>query len=383
MSKHGKQTDRSPLTTLRWILTALLAVLLVVGVAVMIRQVTKEVPPSETEAGTGTVATEASVPAATETAAEPETVAPTQETAATAPVTAVTLPPTAPPTQPASPTQPPASSLSGEVTASLNSSITASNVLLYDVTHDRVLFARGAEEQIHPASLTKLMTAAVAVKYATGEDYTVGREVYLKDPQASSAYLSVGTVLTLEQMLQAMLLPSGADAAYCLAVTTIKRMYPEENLSDFKAAERFCDLMNEELKAIGADATFFVNPDGMDHTYHLSTASDMQKVFSFALSFPQVREAVGMATSTFTPEKGKQVTYVNTNRLLNRNTPYYYQYCTGGKTGSTGRAGYCLGSVAEKDGVTLMALVFGCKEENLRFTESAALFNAGFAAVQS
>ena len=75
------------------------------------------------------------------------------------------------------------------------------------------------------------------------------------------------------------------------------------------------------------------------------------------------------------------LTYTNTNRLLNAATPYYYSYCTGGKTGFTDEAGYCLVSTAEKNGVQLMALVYGCAEENARFTESAALFEAGFAAV--
>lgn len=303
---------------------------------------------------------------------------PVSEDPGTPTLPAVTAAPTAGPTEPLT-TAPP--SIAPEAASALDSSLTARSILLYDATNDRVLYARAAEEILHPASLTKLMTAAVAVKYATGESYTVGREVYLKDSQASSAYLKIGDVLTLEQMLQAMLLPSGADAAYCLAVTTVRRLYPQEELSNFEAAMRFVDLMNETAREIGAENTFFENPDGIDHTNHLSTAEDMRKVFAYALSFPQIRETVGTANVTFTPEKGGQMSFVNTNRLLNRSTPWYYPACIGGKTGSTGQAGYCLAAAAEKNGVTLMALVFGCREENTRFSEAAALFNAGFTAM--
>lgn len=269
--------------------------------------------------------------------------------------------------------------LSEETVTQLDTTLTARNILLYDATHDRVLYAKGASEVCYPASLTKLMTAAVAAKYATEEPFTIGREVYLKDPQASSANLKLGMTLTLPQLLEALLLPSGGDAAYTLAVTTILRMYPEEELSNFEAAMRFCDLMNEELAAMGATNTFFVNPDGIYHTNHVTTAADMLRVMQFALSFEDVRTAMSLPSVSFTTEDGKQLTYINTNRLLNRNTAYYYPYATGGKTGYTDEAGYCLGSVAEKDGVTLIALVFGCAEEAARFTESAALFDAGFA----
>ena len=269
--------------------------------------------------------------------------------------------------------------LSNETVASLSTSLTARNALLYDATNDRVLYAKATGEPCYPASLTKMMTAAVAAKYATEEPFTVGREVYLKDPQASSAYLKIGMELTLPQMLQALLLPSGGDAAYCLGVTTILRLYPEEELSNFEAAMRFCDLMNEELAAIGAKNSFFVNPDGMYHTNHVTTPEDMLKILQFALSFEDVRVAMSSPSVTFTTVDGKDLTYINTNRLLNQNTAYYYPYCTAGKTGYTDEAGYCLASTAEKDGVELIAIVFGCAEENARFTESVTLFNSGFA----
>lgn len=269
--------------------------------------------------------------------------------------------------------------LSADAVAQLDALLTGRNILLYDETHGKVLYAREESAACYPASLTKLMTAAVAAKYATGDPYEIGSEVYLCDPQASSAYLKLGTKLTLPQALNALLLPSGADAAYALAVTTARRLYPSEELSNFEAAQRFCDLMNQTAAEIGCTDTRFINPDGIYHTNHTTTAADLLKILQFARSFPAVREAMGLPSVSFDTEDGKTYSYTNTNRLLNTRTPYYYSYCTGGKTGYTDEAGYCLAATAEKDGVTLLVLVLGCAEENARFTEAAALFNAGFA----
>ncbi len=288
-------------------------------------------------------------------------------------------PATPTPTQPAAPAAP---ALSAETLAQLEGSLTARNILLYDETHDTVLFSRAADEPCYPASLTKLLTAAVAVRYAGEEPFTVDKAVYLRDPQASSAYLKIGMKLTLPQMLDALLLPSGADAAYQLAVTTARRLHPEEELSNFDAAMQFCDLMNETAAEIGAENTFFVNPDGIYHTNHVTTATDMLAIMRYAQSVPAVKEAMSLPSVNFTTEDGQQLGYVNTNRLMNVNSPYYYSYCTGGKTGSTDESGYCLGAVAEKGGVRLYALVFGCTEENARFAEATALFEAGFSAMK-
>lgn len=294
-----------------------------------------------------------------------------ESTTTSAPTTTM---PTTPPTYP---------DLSGEAVAGLDTSVTGNYVLLYDATHDKVLYTRGAAEICNPASITKIMTAIVAAKYATDEPFTVGDEVYLCDPQASSAYLRLGMKLSLPQMLDALLLPSGSDAAYCLAVNTVRRLYPDEELSNFEAATRFCDLMNQTAAELGTTDTRFINPDGMYHTHHKTTAEDLLKILQAAWEMDVVREALSLPRVSFTTEDGKDLSFTNTNRLLNQNTSYYYPHALGGKTGFTDEAGYCLASVAEKDGVTLFSLVLGCAEENARFTDSIALFNAGFALAAS
>ncbi len=272
-------------------------------------------------------------------------------------------------------------SLSNEAAAQLSATLTAKHVLLYDATNDRVLYEKDAGVTCAPASLTKIMTAAVAAKYnQSSQNYLVGNEVYLKEAGASSAYLKLGMELTLPQMVQALLLPSGGDAAYCLAVHTARMVYPEEEMSNFEAATRFCELMNEELKNIGAQSSCFMNPDGMHHTFHVTTAADMLKILDFAWQYDAVREALCTPQASFTTVDGQKLSYTNTNRLLNPHFPaYYYANALGGKTGFTDEAGYCLASVAEKNGVRLLAVVLGCADENLRFTESTALYEAGFA----
>ena len=122
-----------------------------------------------------------------------------------------------------------------------------------------------------------------------------------------------------------------------------------------------------------------MNPDGMHHTFHVTTANDMLKILQFAWQFDVVRDALCTPRTAFTTVDGQALSYTNTNRLLNANYPsLYYANAIGGKTGFTDQAGYCLASVAQKDDVQLFAIVLGCADQDLRFTESTALYEAGF-----
>lgn len=256
--------------------------------------------------------------------------------------------------------------------AELDAQMQCRGVLLYDATHDTVLYRlRASSSDIYyPASLTKLLTAAVACR-CLPEDavLTVGSEIALTEWDASMAYLSQGSTLTLPEVLDALLLRSGADAAYCIAVN-VARSLSADPLTDTEAVEAFVQLMNDTAKELGATHSYFVTPDGYHDLYHCTTAEDLLKIALYADSFPLIHRCVGQAESDG---------YTNTNELLLPDSEHYYPYATGLKTGFTDEAGCCLAASAEKDGVRLYAILLGGAESAGRFEDARLLFDRGFA----
>jgi len=120
------------------------------------------------------------------------------------------------------------------------------SILLYDATHDRVLYEQNADQMAYPASTTKLLAALVACRYGDeAATYTVGTEQSLVEWDASCAYLEEGRAYPLAGLLDALLLPSGADAAYCLAANVARYHENNPNLSDDAAVEKFVQYMND------------------------------------------------------------------------------------------------------------------------------------------
>jgi D-alanyl-D-alanine carboxypeptidase (penicillin-binding protein 5/6) len=252
-------------------------------------------------------------------------------------------------------------------------------VILSDVTNNRVLYAKNADAKCYPASLTKLMTAIVALEYAPADTiFTVGNEIYMIDPQSSRAYLTVGTRLTMVNMLQAMLLPSGNDAAYSIAVQVGRRIAGNDQLDRNEALIVFCNKMNEKAAALGCTGTHFANPDGIDHPNHYTTAADMLKIATCALQNETIAAVVSTPSVTTTLLSGQTVNWKNSNRLIQENGAYSYAGATGLKTGSTDAAGYCLAASAQRDGKTCIAIVMGAKVERNRWEDAGGLLDISF-----
>ncbi len=252
-------------------------------------------------------------------------------------------------------------------------------VILYDATDGEVLYQKQADKKCYPASLTKLMTAILAVETMPAEaEFTVGNEVYMISPGSSTAYLAVGTRLTLSQLLQAMLLPSGNDAAYVVAVQVGRQMAGDKNLDRADALKVFLKAMNAKAKELGCTGTQFTNPDGYHANDHYTTAADMLKIAVCALEHPLIAETVGMATSNTKLLTGQRVNWKNSNRLLHTDNAYYYEGATGLKTGTTDEAGYCLAACATRDGHTSVVIVMGADSENGRWEDSRGLLDISF-----
>ncbi len=269
--------------------------------------------------------------------------------------TTTTTEPTTPPTLPAS---------------EIDGLLYSRQALVYDATHGVVLYEKGADAVCYPASLTKMLTAAVALEYVSPDAVLpVGDEIDMKMWDASSAYIQKGSELTVTELLEALLLPSGADAAYCLAVNTARIAAENPDLSDEEAVELFCQYMNETAARIGATHTHFVNPDGYNDNEHYSTPRDLLKIAQHAQSFPVLRQIMGRASADG---------YRNSNALLRVDGDYYYPAATGLKTGSTDEAGYCLAASAEKDGVELIGIFLDSGLSEGRYIDTITLFDQSF-----
>ncbi len=256
---------------------------------------------------------------------------------------------------------------------------TSSTYIALGDTTGRMLYSKQADKKAYPASLTKLLTAIVVAENTTADtEFTVGNEVYMIDPQSSRAYLTVGTRLTREQLLQAMLLPSGNDAAYVAAVQTGRLLAANDQLSNQAALDTFMKKMNETATRLGCTGTHFANPDGIHEANHYTTAADMLKIAIAALQQESVARVVAQASVNTKLLSGQTVTWANTNRLLKADTVYHYEAANGLKTGSTDQAGYCLAASATKDGRTSVAVVLGSKTESGRWEDARGLLELSF-----
>ncbi len=247
------------------------------------------------------------------------------------------------------------------------------SILLYDATHDCILYEQNADQMAYPASTTKLLTALVSCRYGDESAvYTIGSEQALVEWDASLAYLEAEKTYTLAGLLDGLLLPSGADAAYCLAANVARHHENNPNLSDEEAVERFVQYMNDVATELGCTGSHFVTPDGYHDPFHYTTARDMLKIAAAALDCPLIAETVKKAES----ENGD---WTNGNLLVCPDEPYYYEYAIGLKTGYTDEAGFCLAAAAERNGVKLLAVMFQSTSTEYRFLDAQNLFERGFA----
>ena len=244
-------------------------------------------------------------------------------------------------------------------------------VMLIDVVTGEVLYEKNADEQIRPASTTKIMTLIVALEHVSlDETITVGTEGDWSGSGFSLLGTRNGERITMKDLLYGMMLVSGNDAAATIAVHVGGSL------------EGFADMMNAKAQELGMTGSHFVNPHGTDADDHYVTARDMAILTRNAMqneAFMQISGAVSYDMEKTNRNDARTV--ANTNKLVLSEDPEYYPYATGIKTGSTPLAFRCLVSSAEKDGMKLACLVFGdeTKDGSQRWPLSRSLFDFGFA----
>jgi D-alanyl-D-alanine carboxypeptidase (penicillin-binding protein 5/6) len=147
---------------------------------------------------------------------------------------------------------------------------TAHHAFVYDNTNATNIYTLGSmDDRIYPASITKLLTSLVALQHLSPDTkVTVGSALYTVPADSSRAFLQMGDVLTVEQLIYGMLLPSGNDAARVLAAAAGKAIQNDPNLSDVDAIAAFVAEMNVQAAALGMTGSHFVTPDGWHTSDH-------------------------------------------------------------------------------------------------------------------
>ena len=254
--------------------------------------------------------------------------------------------------------------------------LTARQYFVYDCETASFLTISGEpEEKIYPASITKLFTAYVALQYLHAEKtVTVGDALDFVYPGSSVAELEKGDELTVRLLVEAMMLPSGNDAAYVLAVAAGKAILEEDPGAGGSPVDAFVAAMNRQAKVLGMKNTHFANPDGIHMDTHYSTFGDLALMGAVVQEDPVLMACAGTVRDTVTLASG-QKQWENTNELIHPESRYYCPYATGLKTGQTPTAGSCLLSAFEYEGRTLVIGVFGCPEAEDRFADTLQLFN--------
>jgi len=245
--------------------------------------------------------------------------------------------------------------------------------ILIDAKSGKILYAKNPYRKMYPASTTKLMTAILTLENCKLTDTaTVSHNAIYSIPVGySHANLKEGERLTIEQLLNVLLIPSANDAAIVLA----------EHVSG--SVDEFSKLMNQKAKEIGCQNTNFVNPNGIHHKNHYSTAYDLALIGQYAMKFSDIMRIamIKQYTLPVTNKYNKTDRIFNaTNTLINNESlnKNYYPYATGLKTGYTDAAGYCIVSTAKKGDMELIAVVLKGSSTDKRATDCKNLFDYGF-----
>ena len=227
-----------------------------------------------------------------------------------------------------------------------------------------------------PASTAKMITALTVLDYCSPDDeMRVGAEIEMMHDDSSRAWLMKGDTLTVRQLLIALMLPSGNDAAYTLAVNTGKKITGDNGLSNAQSIDVFMDKVNQKAKSLGAENSNFVVPDGYDADGQYTTAYDLAIIAEACLDDPCISDIVATYSSYERWTNGREVTYKNTNELLNPGSKYYRPEVIGLKTGTSSLGGTCIVSAAVINGNTYICAVMGSTEDD-RFQDSIDIIDA-------
>lgn len=246
------------------------------------------------------------------------------------------------------------------------------SVILMEASTGKTVYEKNADETLHPASITKIMTLILIFDALSENKITLDENVTVSEHAASmggsQVFLEVGEKQTVNTMIKCISVASANDASVAMA----EHIWGSE--------QTFVDKMNERAQGLGMSGTHFVNCCGLDTDGHMMTARDVAIMSRELITrYPQIHEYSGiwMDTITHSTRRGEsEFGLSNTNKLIKQ-----YEWATGLKTGSTGLAKCCLSATAEKDGIELIAVVMAAPNSKTRFKDAITLLNYGYGVV--
>ena len=239
--------------------------------------------------------------------------------------------------------------------------LAAKSWIMVDYDSGRVLAESNSTMRVEPASLTKIMSSYIVSRelankrLAMSDMVTISQEAWKQE--GSRSFINVGAQVPVEVLVHGMIIQSGNDATVALA----------EKVAG--SSEIFSQLMNEHAKRLGAKNTNFVNPTGLPHPDHYTTAEDMAKIAIAEIKeYPEIYKIYAKKEYTWNGIKQH-----NRNRLL-----WQDESVDGMKTGHTNSAGYCLVASAKRGDMRLVTVILGADSEKARIQETQKLLNYGF-----
>jgi D-alanyl-D-alanine carboxypeptidase (penicillin-binding protein 5/6) len=240
-------------------------------------------------------------------------------------------------------------------------SITTDTYILTDFQSGQTLISQNASKRVEPASLTKMMTANITFSALRQKRITLKQIVPVSEKawraQGSRMFIEPGKPVTVEELVNGLIVQSGNDASIALA----------EAIAG--SEEGFVQMMNKEAERLGMKNTHFVNSTGLPNSEHFTTAYDLALLVADMIRrFPEHYPLYSLREYTY-----NKISQTNRNRLL-----WLDPNVDGLKTGHTKSAGYCLVASAKRNNRRLISIVLGAKSDNVRTIESQRLLNYGF-----
>jgi len=248
-------------------------------------------------------------------------------------------------------------------------SIEAEAAVLIDAQSGKVLYSKNMDEQLEPASITKILTAYIGIERLDLSDTVVASDTAIDEVPRYASHIAIDydEELNVKDLLYAVMLPSANDAANVIA----------ESVSG--DLDSFADLMNQYVDSLGLQNTNFTNSNGLPDDDHYTSAYDMAMITRMAIQndvFSQIYSTTSYTTGV-TNKKDEPRVFANGNLLI-QNGKYNYEYAVGGKTGYTDEARFTCVTVAEKDGLTLIGVLLKNSSAEDRYEDMPKLFDYGF-----
>ncbi len=244
----------------------------------------------------------------------------------------------------------------GEDGVLLPPTLNCKGAILVELNSDSIVYEHNADQRLYPASLTKIMTCLLALEHGNLSDVITvdGSLLEDMDEDASAVGLQDGELMTLEELLYCVMVPSANDASIVVAAHI------------GGSVEQFVEMMNQKATDLGCTGTHFVNPDGLHDDEHYTTARDMYIITKAALESETFRAICGTAVHELpeTNTSSKEMLYTTNYFLSTILTPdYYWEKVSGVKTGFTTPAGRCLVSLVDEGEYRYLSVVLGCEDD--------------------